>query len=74
MTGRLHLPIVYGSPGQVAALMDSLGRVLEHEPDEVFDDLVVRQAARQLAGLIDRRVAARSAPVNPGSPAEEAAS
>jgi hypothetical protein len=50
-------PVVYGSPAQIAVLLDSITRVIESEPDEVFENPGVRQSGRQLSGVIDRRVA-----------------
>lgn len=55
-------PVVYGSPWQIAVMLDSVARVLELEPTEVFADQAVRYFGHQLSGVIDRRVhEARSA-------------
>lgn len=74
MTDSPYPPIVYGSPGQIAVLIQATTRLLEHEPDEVFDDIDVRQAGRDLAGLIDRRVAAGEDLERPTPLGDEAAS
>jgi hypothetical protein len=49
-------PVVYGSPAQLAVLLESITRVIEGEPREVFEDATVRYFGRQLSGLIARRV------------------
>jgi hypothetical protein len=49
-------PIVYGSPGQIAACFDSFARLVESEPDETFSDPVVRNCGQRLAELIHRRI------------------
>jgi hypothetical protein len=59
-------PIVYGSPGQIAVLLDSITRLMEHEPDEVFGDADVKQAAQRLSHLIACRVPEGSMPGGPG--------
>ena len=56
MSGRPR-PIVYGTPGLIAVLMDSLAAVLRQEPEEVFRDLDVREAGMGLADSIVDRLA-----------------
>jgi hypothetical protein len=49
-------PIVYGAPDQFVGWLDSVARLLELEPDEVFDDAGVKEAVGRLSRLIARRV------------------
>lgn len=49
-------PVVYGSPWQIAVMPDSVARLLELEPTEVFADQAVRHFGSQLSRVIRRRV------------------
>lgn len=49
-------PAVYGTPAQIAVLLESVTRLLEAEPRRVFTDPEVRCSARRLTGLLDHRI------------------
>lgn len=49
-------PVVYGEPGRMVALLDSVFRLMALEPDEVMDDGDVRRSAGRLTALIRHRV------------------
>jgi len=50
-------PVVYGSPGQLAALLVSVVKAVDGEPREVFADEEVKQAGRLLSSTVARRIA-----------------
>lgn len=58
-------PIVYGSPGQIEVLIESIARLIDREPDEVMSDSGVQDSCRRLAGLINRRLAGTTSLVRP---------
>lgn len=69
-TDRLA-PVVYGSPNQVAVLLDSITRMMEREPAEVFQDAEVKHSVARLSGLICGRVAEQEAPACSDAPSEQ---
>jgi hypothetical protein len=54
-TNRME-PVVYGEVIQLVVLLESITRVIESEPREMFADASVRQRVRELSGMIRRRV------------------
>jgi hypothetical protein len=49
VTDSVHgRPVVYGEPEQVVLLVDSLTRIVDHQPEEILADPEVNGALRQL--------------------------
>jgi hypothetical protein len=56
MTAADRPPVAYSSPGQVVTVLESMVRLVEREPQEVFADTDVRRSGWELSGLIGRRL------------------
>jgi glycosyltransferase involved in cell wall biosynthesis len=58
-------PIVYGDPGRVVNLFDSLVPIVQGQPDEVMAQREVRRSGHELTALIERRLAEAEASQRP---------
>lgn len=49
-------PVVYGEAVQLATLLESITKVIESEPREMFAEAIVQERVEALSGTIRRRV------------------
>jgi hypothetical protein len=64
MSADRRSPVVYGDPGQVEVLLDSVARVMALEPMEVFADAGVMRSLRRFSALALRRIAEASSGID----------